>query len=129
MRKPSKFNDLQEEEGPRFKSLYFKKEHKLIEASSYSLSHDQLQLTLKDKYGGTLTLGPDNTTVTESNDCHRLQQIEIAIEDDTVFVLLDDEKCHECTKIKYPFDSEFEHPQILYRKSKEYIEISMDRAF
>ena len=138
MRGSCSFNHLQEEEGPRFKSLHFKKEGKRIQAFSYSLSNDQLQLTLHSKapelgnslsYQDKLTLGPDNTTVTESDDCFREQQIEITIEKDTVFVLLDDETLHECTKIKYPFDSVFENLQILCCKSTEYIKTSIFKVF
>ena len=138
MRRRSKVNDLQEKEGLRFKSLYFKKDDNLIEAFSYSLSNDQRQLTLRSKapelgnkllYQGKLTLGPANTTVTESDDYFREQEIQITIAENTVFVLLDDEEFYECTKIKYPFDTVVENLQILCRKSRDYIEITMDRAF
>ena len=138
MRRRSKVNDLQEKEGLRFKSLYFKKDDNLIEAFSYSLSNDQRQLTLRSKapelgnkllYQGKLTLGPANTTVTESDDYFREQEIQITIAENTVFVLLDDEEFYECTKIKYPFDTVVENLQILCCKSRDYIEITMDRAF
>ena len=138
MRRRSKFNDLQEKEGLRFKSLYFKKDDNLIEAFSYSLSNDQRQLTLRSKapelgnkllYQGKLTLGPANTTVTESDDYFREQEIQITIAENTVFVLLDDEEFYECTKIKYPFDTVVENLQVLCCKSRDYIEITMDRAF
>ena len=138
MRRRSKFNDLQEEEGLRFKSLYFKKDDNLIEAFSYSLSNDQRQLTLRSKapelgnkllYQDKLTLGPANTTVTESDDYFREQEIQITIAENTVFVLLDDEEFYECTKIKYPSDIVFENLQILCRKSRDYIEITMGRTF
>ena len=140
MQRQSKFNDLQEEEGLKFKALFFKKEDSLIQVVSYSVSDDQLQLTLRSRaaelgnsllYQGKHTLGPANTTITESvnNGWFDEQWIEITIEEDTVFVVLDDEKCYPCTKIKYRFDAIWENPQILCCRSKEYIELSVGRVF
>ena len=128
------------EEGPKFKALYFKNEGLLIQVFSCSLSNDQLQLTLRSqapelsnslRCQGKLTLGSDNTTVTKSNDFfgRPVEEIEITIEENTVFVVLDDETWHQCIKIKYPFDPVYGHFQILCSKSTEYMEISMETFF
>ena len=130
MPRSSKFRDLQEEEGPRFKSLYFKKRGELIQAARYSLSDGQRQLTLhSEALEGTLTLGPANTSVIGSDVLYDEKQIEITLREDTVLVLLDDENFYECTKIKYTVDSIYENLQILCANSSEYLEVFMDGDF
>ena len=83
-------------------------------ALSYSLSDDELQLTLKgnDERTQSRTFYADNTTATDRHD-----KIEITIEEHAVYVCFDDGEIHACTKIRYSRDNAFEHPEVLCTKS------------